>query len=61
MKVKSKMSCPVRKEDGSWTTIIKEFISAMSRMVSNGTKKAIGVFEIFGHLYLKKMTKCPLL
>lgn len=26
----------------------------MSRMVSNGTKKAIGVFEIFGHLYLKK-------
>lgn len=30
-------------------------------MVSDGTKKAIGVFEIFGHLYLKKMTKCPLL
>ena len=25
MKVKSKMSCPIRKEDGSWTTVIKEF------------------------------------
>lgn len=25
MKVKSKMSCPVRKEDGNQTTIIKEF------------------------------------
>ncbi len=25
MKVKSRMSCPVKKEDGSWTTVIKEF------------------------------------
>ena len=25
MKVKSQMSCPIRKEDGSWTTVIKEF------------------------------------
>ena len=28
-------------------------------MVSNGTKKAIGVFEIFGHLYLKKNDQMP--
>lgn len=25
MKVQSRMSCPVRKKDGTWTTIIKEF------------------------------------
>lgn len=25
MKVKSRMSCPVRRKDGTWTTIIKEF------------------------------------
>ena len=25
MKVKSRMSCPVRRKDGTWTTVIKEF------------------------------------
>lgn len=25
MKVKSRMSCPVQREDGTWTTVIKEF------------------------------------
>lgn len=25
MKVKSRMSCPVRRKDGTWTTFIKEF------------------------------------
>ena len=25
MKVKSRMICPVRRKDGSWTTVIKEF------------------------------------
>lgn len=25
MKVKSKMVCPVRQKDGTWTTVIKEF------------------------------------
>lgn len=25
MKVKSKMVCPVKKKDGNWTTVVKEF------------------------------------
>lgn len=25
MKVKSKMACPVRERDGSWTTVVKHF------------------------------------
>jgi hypothetical protein len=25
MKVKSRMSCPVRRKDGTWTTVIREF------------------------------------
>ena len=25
MKVKSRMSCPVRRKDGTWTTVIKDF------------------------------------
>ncbi len=25
MKVKSRMVCPVKKKDGSWTTVVKEF------------------------------------
>lgn len=25
MRVKSKMVCPIQKEDGTWTTVIKEF------------------------------------
>ena len=25
MKVKSRMSCPIRRKDGTWTTVIREF------------------------------------
>ena len=39
MKVKSRMSCPVRRKDGTWTTVIKDFEEDIPDLIIRNARK----------------------